>query len=73
MRRESISKSTFLKGVGAAAVVAASLGALTMTEYSTKMVKYNFVPGTYTGVAAGMESDVKVRITVVRFHSAVVA
>ena len=35
MSRESISRETFIKGVAAGAVVAASLGTLRFAEYST--------------------------------------
>ena len=66
MQRESISRQTFLKGIAAGAVVAASLGTLNYNEYSTadKLKKHDFVPGTYSSCAKGMESDVKVTITV---------
>ena len=66
MQRESISRQTFVKGIAAGAVVAASLGTLNLTEYSTadKAKKHDFVPGTYSSSAKGMESDVKVTITV---------
>ena len=66
MQREGISRNTFVKGVAAVVVVACSLGALRYASYSTadKAKKHSFVPGTYTAVAAGMESDVIVTITV---------
>ncbi len=64
MQRESISQTTFAKGVGAAAILAASLGTLTYTEYSPNAVSYNFVPGTYTADAQGMDGPVTVTITV---------
>ena len=66
MQKESVSTQTFIKGVAAAAVVAASLGALNYAEYSTadKGGDHTFVPGSYSASAKGMESDVKVKITV---------
>jgi len=66
MQKEPISRNTFLKGIAAGAVVACSLGSLTLTEYSTvnRGGNYDFVPGTYSATAKGMESDVKVTITV---------
>ncbi len=65
MQRESINTKTFAKGLGAVAVAAVTtIGALQFTDYSTASVDYSFVPGTYTASAKGMESDVKVTITV---------
>ncbi len=64
MQRESISQTTFAKGVGAVAILAASLGTLAYTEYSPNAVNHNFVPGTYTADAQGMDGPVTVTITV---------
>ena len=66
MQRESISTSTFVKGIAAGVIVAASLGTLQYAEYSTRMKSgsYDFVPGTYTASADGMDGPVYVTVTV---------
>ncbi len=60
MAKESLSPQTIAKGVGAAAILAASLGALQFQDYQKSL----YVPGTYSASAHGMESDVVVTITV---------
>ncbi len=64
MQKESLNSSAFAKGVGAAAILAVSLGSLAIGDYSPNAVSYSFVPGTYSASAKGMESDVVVTITV---------
>ncbi len=66
MKRESISHAAFAKGLASCAIVACSLGALSFAEYSTSMRSgdYDFVPGTYSEQADGLESPVTVTITV---------
>ncbi|MDO4475627.1 MAG: FMN-binding protein [Lachnospiraceae bacterium] len=63
MSREAVSTTTLIKGLAACAVVAASLGTLCFTEYPRKEA-LAFTPGSYTGSAQGMESEVTVTITV---------
>ncbi len=66
MQKENISRTSFVKGVTACVVVAASLGSLSIKEYSTAMKnsQHDFVPGTYSAAAQGMDGDVTVSITV---------
>ncbi|MCD8336849.1 MAG: FMN-binding protein, partial [Lachnospiraceae bacterium] len=76
MGKETISRTTLVKGVTACVVVAASLGIIQIGEYSinsseeatgtavsstTGAVAYT--PGTYTATAAGIQSDVTVTCT----------
>jgi uncharacterized protein with FMN-binding domain len=75
MGKESISRTTFVKGLSAGVVVAASLGMLSIGDYSINGVDSSSAdgavgaiaspctPGTYTASAAGISSDVTVTAT----------
>lgn len=62
MGKETISKTTFAKGLTAGVVVAASLGLLSIGEYKLGG-NVSYTPGTYTSSAKGIESDVIVTAT----------
>jgi uncharacterized protein with FMN-binding domain len=69
MGKETISRTTFAKGVTAGVIVAASLGILSIGDYSIKEIPVasegngSYTPGTYTASAAGISSDVTVTCT----------
>ena len=65
MTRNSLSRRSFLKGAGVAAIGAAFSG-MTFLNRDAALAEDAavFTPGTYTGTAAGMASDVTVTITV---------
>ncbi|MCD7834664.1 MAG: FMN-binding protein, partial [Lachnospiraceae bacterium] len=76
MGKETISRTTLVKGVTACVVVAASLGIIQIGEYSINSSEEaastavssstgtaSYTPGTYTATAAGIQSDVTVSCT----------
>ena len=64
MENKALSRRSFLKGAGATALGAAFSGMAFLNHVSAAEGETVFTPGTYTGTAAGMLSDVKVTITV---------
>ncbi len=70
MANETSTRTTFLKGVAACVVAAASLGIIQIGEYSvnsgtasTGDTDLSYTPGTYTASSQGMDGDVTVTAT----------
>ncbi|MCD8012620.1 MAG: FMN-binding protein [Lachnospiraceae bacterium] len=75
MGKEIVSRTTFVKGVTACVVVAASLGIIQIGEYAVSSSEEtatttsattgsaSYTPGTYTATSAGISSDVSVTCT----------
>ncbi|MCC8047151.1 MAG: FMN-binding protein [Clostridiales bacterium] len=75
MGKEIVSRTTFVKGVTACVVVAASLGVITIGDYSVNSSEeaatattassgtMSYTAGTYTASSAGISSDVTVTAT----------
>ena len=64
MGKKMLSRRSFLKGAGASAIGAAFAGMTFLNAQAEESSAAVFTPGTYTGTATGMASDVTVTITV---------